>query len=409
MAWSKAELDTAVADLYRNLYDLVYLRAHPAADLLVPDSSALRKSKGWEVHHLLLQAIEDLNLGEAPAASRQWRRHQIMVLRYVDGLAPEAVAEELGISRREFFREQKEALDAVASILWSRCTSDPHEEAGRLPEAEAQAPLKRLELLRLEAARIQQSERCARIDEVFQGALPLLQEMMHQRQVAVRFSATSALPPVSIDKSLLRQLLLGLLAYLAEGTERAAILLSATAEGPSVRIAALIEPPGAAGPALEIEAAERLSPLEEMARLSGGHVEPIRAAGMMVGAALYLPAAQRTALVVDDNADTVELLRRYLTALRYQVFTARTAREAIDQALRLQPHVITLDLMMPDQDGWDVLQTLLNQPETRQIPIIVCTVLKQKALALSLGATAFLEKPVTKQALLAVLDSLEKA
>ena len=64
---------------------------------------------------------------------------------------------------------------------------------------------------------------------------------------------------------------------------------------------------------------------------------------------------------------------------------------------------------MPRQDGWDVLQVLLNQPETRHIPILVCSVLRQKELALSMGATAFLEKPVTEQVLLAALAALEGA
>jgi CheY-like chemotaxis protein len=63
---------------------------------------------------------------------------------------------------------------------------------------------------------------------------------------------------------------------------------------------------------------------------------------------------------------------------------------------------------MPGRDGWDLLQTLLNQSDTRHIPIIVYTVLKQKTLALSLGATAFLEKPVSKQALFSALQALEE-
>jgi CheY-like chemotaxis protein len=92
----------------------------------------------------------------------------------------------------------------------------------------------------------------------------------------------------------------------------------------------------------------------------------------------------------------------------YRVVTAQTGHEAIDLARQLHPDVITLDLMMPDQDGWDLLQVLLNQVDTQGIPIIVCSVLRQKDLALSLGATAFLEKPVTQQALLSALKVVEK-
>ena len=63
---------------------------------------------------------------------------------------------------------------------------------------------------------------------------------------------------------------------------------------------------------------------------------------------------------------------------------------------------------MPDQDGWDVLQTLANQPETRHIPVIVCTVLSAKELALSLGAAFFLEKPITEKALISTLRMLDE-
>ena len=111
---------------------------------------------------------------------------------------------------------------------------------------------------------------------------------------------------------------------------------------------------------------------------------------------------------MDDNEDVVALFQRYLISHHYRIITAHTAQEALAQARHLQPYAITLDLMMPDQDGWDLLQTLLNQPDTQRIPIIVCTVLKQKALALSLGAAAFLEKPVTEQELLAALRALEE-
>jgi CheY-like chemotaxis protein len=61
---------------------------------------------------------------------------------------------------------------------------------------------------------------------------------------------------------------------------------------------------------------------------------------------------------------------------------------------------------MPQTDGWRVLSQLRQHPLTSHIPVIVCTILVQEALALSLGACAFLRKPVTRQAFLAALDRL---
>ena len=88
--------------------------------------------------------------------------------------------------------------------------------------------------------------------------------------------------------------------------------------------------------------------------------------------------------------------------------TTQIPEEALDLACKLQPYAISVDLMMPGLDGWDLLQTLLNHPETTNVPIIICSVLKQKELALSLGAAAFLGKPINEKSLLSVLEDLGK-
>ena len=88
------------------------------------------------------------------------------------------------------------------------------------------------------------------------------------------------------------------------------------------------------------------------------------------------------------------------------VQTARDAEQAFAQLRRGAPAAIFLDIMMPDQDGWDVLQRLLNHPEARLIPVIICSVLQQRDLALSLGATAFVQKPFSPESLLAVLNGV---
>jgi CheY-like chemotaxis protein len=114
-------------------------------------------------------------------------------------------------------------------------------------------------------------------------------------------------------------------------------------------------------------------------------------------------------LVVEDNEDVIQLFQNYLSKNDYRMVNARNGGEALAKAKTLQPFAITLDVMIPDPDGWTVLQTLHNQLETRHIPVVVCTVLSARALAMSLGAAGFLEKPVTEQDLLAILSQFEQA
>lgn len=407
MALSKAEFNDKVADLYRNLYDLVHLRTHSLADILISDPSIPRRNKGWQMHHLLLDAIEELNPGrDAPVFAREWRRYQIMMLRFVDGLTPEAVAEELSISRRQYFREQKATLETIADILWERHASE-QPAAGDIPASVGeQASLKRMELLRLEAARVDQANRHARVGDVMQRVLPLLEQMTLQRGLEIQPVIPTNLPNVSVDQNLLRQMLLGMLGYLIESSEQAVIKLTGQAEESAVCISVSAEPRTAIRPNAQT-GGEMLATLEVLTTLSGAHIMPVRVEGTIVGFDMRLPVAQRAVLVIDDNEDVLELFRRYLSSTQYRVVTAQTAREALELARRMRPYAITLDLMMPDEDGWDLLQTLLTQPDTRHIPVIVCTVLKQKALALSLGATAFLEKPISKRTLLSVLKALD--
>ncbi len=405
---SRPEFAEQVGDAYEHLYDLVYLRNHPLADALIADPGLQRKEKAWQLHHMLLRAIEELDPGpEAPAFSHEWRRHRLMVLRYMDGADPQSAADQIGISRRHYYREHDAAIEAIAAVLWERwqAAKGAPETTPAPPE---QAAPSGLELLRLEAARMAQAGRYARIGETAAGVLLLLQEVLRQRGLEVRRRLPDGLPGVPMDQGLLRQMLLAMLGQLIEHTEQATIELGARVEDGALRLSLLVEPPSAVRPLPAGQEQERLSALAEMAALGSARIEPVRCGEAITGFEVELATRpRRTVLVVDDNEDVLSLFQRYLALHDYRAVLAQTAQDALAQARRLRPHAITVDLMMPGQDGWDLLQVLLNQPDTRHIPIIVCSVLKQKDLALSLGATAFLEKPVTEQALLAVLTALE--
>jgi len=404
-----SEFTNQVEDAYAHLYDLVYLRTQALAGLLVPDQSLNPKEKAWQLHHLLLEVIADLRPdAHVPVASRPWRRHQLMTSRYVRAMDIEAVLNELGISRRTFYREHRIAVEALATSLWTRLStplSDSTELAPTMPSSHE--PLAHLEILRLETARLVQAGRFARVGAVVEGALTVMGKMLRQHDIEVHTQIPEALPSVSVDENLLRQLLLSVLEYLIEPVQHGTMRLTASAQATTVHLSAHIEPDAATRQVWPIEAEAKMQALQELAALSSAQMSSVRLGSSIIACDLQLPVAERTVLVVDDNEDVLELFRRYLSAHPYHVVTARTAQDALALARQLKPYAITLDLMMPGQDGWDLLQTLLTQPETDHIPVIVCSVLKQKALALSLGATAFLDKPVSEQAILGALQALQ--
>jgi CheY-like chemotaxis protein len=91
----------------------------------------------------------------------------------------------------------------------------------------------------------------------------------------------------------------------------------------------------------------------------------------------------------------------------YRVTQVRFAARAVATARDTQPAVILLDVVLPVQDGWEVLAALRTDPLTAKIPVVVCSVLPDRELALSLGAIDFLAKPVTRVTLLQTLARVQ--
>ena len=127
-------------------------------------------------------------------------------------------------------------------------------------------------------------------------------------------------------------------------------------------------------------------------------------AGSTILVGLSQQVRVRPVLVVDDSPELLELFRRYLSGSLYEPVNATSGDEALVLARKVRPACIVLDVMMPSRDGWDILQTLRADPTTKGLPVVVCSVLRQRELALSLGASSSLTKPVSQRALLEALD-----
>jgi CheY-like chemotaxis protein len=105
-------------------------------------------------------------------------------------------------------------------------------------------------------------------------------------------------------------------------------------------------------------------------------------------------------LVIDDDATVHDLLNRVLKREGFMVFSAFNGDE---KARQLKPDVITLDVMMPQMDGWAVLSRIKSDDEIRDIPVIMLSMLENKSLGFALGATDYLTKPVDRSILISAL------
>ncbi len=113
-------------------------------------------------------------------------------------------------------------------------------------------------------------------------------------------------------------------------------------------------------------------------------------------------------LVVDDDANSLEVSTLNLTTAGYRVCHAMNGVDALHLARTKRPFLILLDVMMPGKDGWEVLQELKIDPETSDIPVIMCTVCENEELGIALGATDYLTKPIDRKLLASKLASLGK-
>jgi signal transduction histidine kinase/CheY-like chemotaxis protein len=113
-----------------------------------------------------------------------------------------------------------------------------------------------------------------------------------------------------------------------------------------------------------------------------------------------------TVLVIDQDPDVADLIATYLVKRGYEVVKAHTAESALATAIRVRPRAITLDVILGDSDGFELMQRLKDHPETADIPIVVLSIICDEGRSCRLGAANYLEKPIDQKRLYEILDPI---
>jgi CheY-like chemotaxis protein len=398
-----SEFIPQLRDALAHLYDYAYLQRHPLAERLVsPETGAIR-TRAQELRRILLDAIEALKPGDSvPMRASERRPHSILFGLYVEGRPQQEVASSLGIGGRQLRRDRVAAFEALASVLRDRHLQ--MEQAGLLKA--------RQEPLRRESERLAQGRERLDLHELVQGLLPLLSSMAREHGVDLEARVGKDLPKPSVNRTIIRQVLIGLASQALSTLPLTRLSFQARPAGGAIGIGlglgyreADVSPEQA--PVADRLVSEAKSAVTLIATLGGSLVpEAVSCQEEIVWVLLPLQE-ELTILVVDDNQELFALFERYVTGHPFRLVHAASVEQALAAAQSLKPHIVTIDLMMPGRDGWELLQALRAEPATKGVPTIVCSVLEEPKLALSLGAQGYLKKPVGQADLLRALEAVQ--
>jgi signal transduction histidine kinase/DNA-binding response OmpR family regulator/CHASE3 domain sensor protein len=319
-----------------------------------------------------------------------------------------------------------------------------------------------LDISKLESGRMMLSVESEDIATLLSNCILIVEPLVQSKHLTITQDFAPDLPTLSTDIVKVRQILVNLLSNAAKFTETGGISIKATRQ-PSDMISIAVKDTG-----IGIAEKDYSKVFEEFQQVDSSNTRKYKGTGLgmpiakklarMLGGDLFLesvvgkgstftltipaklpqylidaqaqpapavmrpePAKPRPApviplaipkaapgqvqiLSIDDDPDVIEILRQYLVPEGYSIVGALSGDEGIALAESVQPSLITLDIMMPRKDGWQTLRELKQNPKTKDIPVIIHSIVDNRPLALSLGAVDVMTKPTDPKRLLTLVQ-----
>jgi PAS domain S-box-containing protein len=297
-----------------------------------------------------------------------------------------------------------------------------------------------LDLARIEAGKMELNFEEVHLSEMTTSVMSTAKGLVKEKSIQLIQHIPANMPTVRGDAMRVRQVLLNLISNAAKFTETGSITVEAQVQkGPAGKLEALINVIDS-GPGISAEDQKKLfqafsqvdgsatrrtggtglglSICANLVQLHGGRIGVLSDVGkgstFWFTLPLYyqpeekIPEGKKVILAIDDDPQVIGLYERYLSPQGYYVLPLTDPRKAKEQILKIRPYAITLDIMMPNKDGWSVLTDLKSDPATREYPVIICSILEQADRGFSLGAADYLVKPILEEELVDALDRLNR-
>jgi len=303
-----------------------------------------------------------------------------------------------------------------------------------------------LDISKIEAGKMELTIEDVNLTDIIKGVMSTAIALVKDKPVELQQLVPSDLPTIRGDARRIRQVLLNLVSNAAKFTEQGFIRVEAEAHPTEVLISVadsgigippdkmtmIFEPFTQADASTTRRAGGTglgLSISKRFTEIHGGRiwVESEVGAGSTFHVAFPLKSPtelfeeieleeleaeqdgeKRVVLCVDDDEGVIVLFRRYLSKRGYHIVGLTDSTSVVERVKQLNPFAITLDVMMPGKDGWQVIQELRADPNTSNIPVVMCTIVCEEEYGLSLGASDYLIKPILEEELVAALERLDQ-
>ena len=302
-----------------------------------------------------------------------------------------------------------------------------------------------LDLSKIEAGRMDVSPKIFPISSTIETIMERLEPLAEDKGIKLDQEIPDDLPQIESDETRVHQILQNLIGNATKFTEQGSVTVSARSDAENIHIEV-------SDTGIGISKKDLPHIFEEFRQVDGTSARPYEGTGLgltiayraarMLGGNIFVEStlgkgstftlilpirwqgvipvsepvifkpppgiepARKTVLVVDDEPDALTMISGYLSSEGYHIITAASGKEAVRLAQRHRPFAITLDIIMPETDGWEVLQELKDRPETANIPVIIVSVSDDRETGIALGAVGFITKPVNRDLLIAEINRI---